>query len=356
MKKLLILSFFTIQTSFSQTLSFKSEEVNYWNTADSAHIFGTLTIPETGSKFPAVILISGSGIQDRDETLFGHKPFKEIAEYLTNRGFIVLRVDDRGAGKTTFGKNPKTITSEDFAEDVKYGIDFLKKRKEINPKKIGLIGHSEGGMIAPMVAAHTKDVAYIILLAGTGVSGEAILQKQFTQQIDALLNLSDRFKQKYAKYVSTVLKAYKEANTQSEAIIDLDKITKNWKDSLSTEEAKYAGGLTNVYYTFKNMAVDWGRFFIKYDPKMALSKTKCPILVLNGAKDHQVFPEENLAGIEEGLKIAKNKHYKIIKIEDLNHLFQHSITGLPQEYTTIKGGFASEALQIMGDWLFTITN
>lgn len=353
MKKIFILTILAIQVTFAQN-TFKSEEVNYWNVTDSVHIFGTLTMPENGSKFPAVILITGSGTQDRDETILGHKPFKVIAEYLSNNGIAVLRVDDRGAGKTTKGRNPKAITSENFAEDVKSGIDYLKTRSEINRKKIGLIGHSEGGMIAPMVAAQSKDVSFIISLAGTGVSGEVILQKQLTMPIESIPNFSTTFKQKYALYIANVLSAYKKAETQTDAVFALDKITKNWKDSLSSEEAKYAGNLANVYYTLKNMAINWGRFFIKFDPKTAISKVKCPILVLNGSKDHQVFPEENLAGIEEGLKIAKNKHYKIIKLEGLNHLFQHSETGLPQEYAKIKEDFAPEALQIMGDWLIKI--
>ncbi len=355
MKKIFILSFLAIQASFAQTSTFKSEEVNYWNIADSVHIFGTLTMPTNGTKFPAVILITGSGPQDRDATMLGHKPFKIIAEYLSERGFAVLRLDDRGAGKTTIGKNPAAITSENFAKDVLSGIDFLKTRSEINPKKIGLVGHSEGGMIAPMVAAQTKAVAYIVSLAGTGVSGEVILQKQLTQQVDALPNVSADFKQKYAKYVANVLRAYGKANTQVVALADLETLTKNWRDSLSKDDTKYAGSLANIYYTFKSISIDWGRFFIQYDPKMALSKTKCPILVLNGSTDRQVFADENLAGIEEGLKMAKNKRYKIIKMERLNHLFQHSATGLPQEYAKIKEDFAPEALQIMGDWLVETT-
>lgn len=354
MKKVFILTILAIQATFAQN-TFKSEEVNYWNTTDSVHVFGTLTMPEKGSKFPAVILITGSGTQDRDETILGHKPFKVIAEYLTGRGFAVLRVDDRGAGKTTLGRNPKAMTSENFAYDVKCGIDYLKTRSEINSKKIGLIGHSEGGIIAPMVAAKSEDVAFIVSLAGTGVSGEVILQKQLTIPIEAIPEFSATFKQKYAVYIAHVLRAYRQAESQADAVLSLDKITKNWKDSLSTEEAKYASNLANVYYTLKNMSIDWGRFFIKFDPKTAISKVKCPILVLNGSKDHQVFPEENLAGIEEGLKMAKNKHYKILKLEGLNHLFQHAETGLPQEYAKIKEDFAPEALQIMGDWLIQTT-
>jgi pimeloyl-ACP methyl ester carboxylesterase len=353
MKNIFLFTILAIQLTFAQA-TFKSEEVNYWNQADSVHIFGTLTMPENGSMFPAVILITGSGTQDRDETILGHKPFKVIAEYLTNNGIAVLRVDDRGAGKTTLGKNIKTVTSENFAEDVKSGIKYLKTRNEINHKKIGLIGHSEGGMIASMVAAQSQDISFIVSLAGTGVSGEIILQKQLTIPIESIPNFSTTFKQKYALYIASVLNAYKQAETQTVAVLSLDKITKNWKDSLSPEDTKYASNLANVYYTLKKLAIDWGRFFIKFDPKTAISKVKCPILVLNGSKDHQVFPEENLSNIEEGLKIAKNKHYKIIKLEGLNHLFQHAETGLPQEYAKIKEDFAPEALQIMSDWLIKI--
>lgn len=355
MKKIFILSLFVIQATFAQTPSFKSEEVNYWNTADSAHIFGTLTMPENGSKFPAVILITGSGPEDRDETLFGHKPFKVIAEYLTGRGFAVLRVDDRGTGKTTIGKNPKNVTSENFAKDVKSGIDFLKNRSEINPKKIGLIGHSEGGMIAPMVAAETKDIAYIVSLAGPGVSGENILQRQLTEQVLSSNVISDSFKEKLTLYVANVLKAYKEVNSKKEALDSLEKTTQKWKENLKSEDSKFNSNSINVYYALKGLATDWGRFFIKYEPTIALSNLKIPYLALNGSKDHQVFPDENLAGIEEGLKMAKNEHYKIIKLEGLNHLFQHAETGLGNEYAKIKEDFAPEALQIMGDWLVETT-
>ena len=355
MKNLTFLLLLLSHLVFSQEDKFRSEEVNYWNIADSVHIFGTLTMPEMGSKFPAVILITGSGPEDRDETIFGHKPFKVIAEYLTNRGFAVLRVDDRGVGQTSKGRNPKLVTSENFAKDVLSGIEFLKNRSEINPTKIGLIGHSEGGMIAPMVANQSKDVAFIVSLAGTGVSGEVILQKQLTQQVTSLPNLSIDFKQKYGKYIADVLKAYKSDTTSSQAITDLDTLTKQWKVSLNPEDVQVGKSFSVMYPTLKSMSINWGRFFIKYDPKSALSKIKIPFLALNGSKDKQVYPDENLKAIEEGLIIAENKNYKIAKLEDLNHLFQHAKTGFGYEYATIKEDFAPEALQIMGDWLMEIT-
>lgn len=355
MKNYTFLLLFLSHFSFSQESKYRSEEVAYWNLADSVHIFGTLTTPEKGSKFPAVLLITGSGPEDRDETILGHKPFKVIAEYLTNRGFAVLRVDDRGVGKTSLGKNPQVVTSENFAKDVIAGVDFLKSHSEINPTKIGLIGHSEGGFIAPMAANKSKDVAFIISLAGTGVSGDVILQKQLTQQVLNLPNLTDDFKQKYEKYIADVLKAFKTDTTRTQAITDLETLTKQWKASLNPEDLKVSKSFSIIYSTLKGMSIDWGRFFIRHDPKSELCKIKIPVLALNGAKDTQVYADENLKGFEEGLQMAKNTRYKILKLEGLNHLFQHAKTGFAYEYATIKEDFAPEALQIMGDWLTEIT-
>jgi uncharacterized protein len=355
MKKLTLLLFLLSHLAFSQENKFRSEEVDYWNMADSVHIYGTLTMPETGSKFPAVLLITGSGPEDRDETILGHKPFKVIAEYLSNRGFAVLRVDDRGVGKTTLGKNPKLATSENFAKDVLSGVDFLKNRSEINASKIGLIGHSEGGMIAPMAANQSKDVAFIVSLAGTGVAGDVIMQKQLTQQVTSLPNLTNDFKQKYENYIANILKAYKIDTSRSQAIAHLDTLTNQWKASLNPEDVKIGRSFSIMYPTLKSMSIDWGRFFIRHDPKIELSKIKIPILALNGSKDTQVYAYENLKGFEEGLQMAENTHYKIVKLEGLNHLFQHAKTGFGFEYATIKEDFAPEALQIMGDWLTEIT-
>jgi len=155
---------------------YKEEEVVYENKEAGITLAGTLTLPRQECPFPAVLLISGSGPQDRNETLLGHRPFLVLADYLTRRGIAVLRVDDRGVGEST--GNISQATSEDFATDVLAGIEYLKNRKEINPMQIGLIGHSEGGFIAPMVAVQSPDVAFIVLMAGTGLTGEEILYLQ----------------------------------------------------------------------------------------------------------------------------------------------------------------------------------
>src|SRR6185295_8812237 len=155
---------------------YDEQEVSYRNEKDNVKIAGTLTLPRSAGPYPVVLLITGSGSQDRNETIAGHRPFLVLADYLTRNGIAVLRVDDRGVGGTDLGS--RSATSENFAEDVVAGVSFLKQRKEINPKMIGLIGHSEGGMIAPMVAARSNDVAFIVLLAGLGQRGEDVIYAQ----------------------------------------------------------------------------------------------------------------------------------------------------------------------------------
>lgn len=352
MKKIFLLSFLAIQATFAQN-TFKSEEVNYWNTTDSVHIFGTLTMPEKGSKFPAVILITGSGTQDRNSTLFGHKPFKVIAEYLSERGIAVLRFDDRGAGKTTLGKNFKTVTSADFAKDVAAGIEYLKTRTDINRKKIGLIGHSEGGMIAPMVANNTKDIAYIISLAGSGVSGKIVAGNQIStiKLKGGMDSLSVKEFVDFNDKLIDIIASDDEQKTKEEK---MRQVVNSLSVAFKTEN-KLLGNEEVFIKSQLKSGIPWVKFFLTHEPAQDWEKVKCPVLALNGTKDTQVDADLHLPAIENALKKAENKHFKILKLEGLNHLFQHAETGLPQEYTKIKEDFAPEALQIMGDWLVKTT-
>jgi uncharacterized protein len=346
---LLLLSHF----AFSQENKCRSEEVDYWNLADSVHIFGTLSMPEAGSKFPAVLLITGSGTQDRDETILGHKPFKIIAEYLGNRGFAVLRVDDRGIGKTTLGKNPKLATSENFAKDVLSGVEFLKNRSEINPQKIGLIGHSEGGMIAPMVANQSKDVAFIVSLAGTGVPGHIVTHNQMETLLFAAKMDTLRVKQQLAfndSLVSLMMNEKDDKIFEEKLAVEINGLS----DELKTKFG-FKGMEKMVIAQVKSQNIPWSKFFMKHDPTDDWLKVKVPVLALNGTKDTQVAYDLHLSAIEKALKNGGNLHYKIVKLEGLNHLFQHAQTGLVNEYATIKEDFAPEALKIMGDWLTEIT-
>lgn len=346
---LLLLSHF----AFSQENKFRSEEVDYWNTTDSVHIFGTLTIPETGSKFPAVLLITGSGTQDRDATVFGHKSFKIIAEYLTNRGFAVLRVDDRGAGKSTLGRNPKSATSENFAKDVLSGVNFLKNRSDINPSNIGLIGHSEGGMIAPMAANQSKDVAFIVSLAGTGVPGHIVSHNQMETMLFASKMDSSRVKQQVAfndEIIALMMNENDSKIFEEKLAIKINGMS----DELKTKFG-FKGMEKMVIAQVKSQNIPWTKFFMKHDPSDDWKNVKIPVLALNGTKDTQVTIDLHLSAIEKALKNGGNKHYKIVKLEGLNHLFQHAETGLLNEYAKIKEDFAPEALQVMGDWLTEIT-
>jgi pimeloyl-ACP methyl ester carboxylesterase len=324
-------------------------EVTYQNVKDSITLAGTLTLPNRAEPFPAVILITGSGAQDRDETLLGHKPFLIIADYLTRRGIAVLRVDDRGIGGST-GKN-KNSTSADFANDVRAGIDFLKQRSEIDKKRIGLVGHSEGGLIAPMVASTSKDVAFIVMLAGTGLTGEEIITLQ--SELIARANNEPEENIRRARRLNTAAIAIAKKNLDGETERkELRKAVETFVASLpDSQSAAMKNPVEEIEAQTRMFFSPWVRYFLTYDPRPALQKVTCPVLALNGEKDLQVPPKENLAAIEKALKAGKNKNYSVKELPGLNHLFQHSLTGSPLEYGTIEETFAPEALQIMGDWI-----
>ena len=315
---------------------------------------GTLTLPESGGPFPAVLLITGSGPQDRDETVAGHKPFWIIADYLTRQGIAVLRVDDRGTGKSTgFFKG---ATSGDFATDVLAGVAYLKSRKEINPRQIGLVGHSEGGLIAPMVAVQSDDVAFIVLLAGPGVDGSQILLMQGALisraggTSEALIKQS----RNYSKRMHEIVKAEPNNERAEKKIREMHAASRAaLSEELKKETRELAPDLeAQLNMTIKQILTPWFRYFLIYDPRPALRKVNCPVLAINGEKDLQVPSKENLAAMEQALKAGSNTDdYTLKELPDLNHLFQHAKTGAPTEYSKIEETFAPEALKIMGDWI-----
>jgi len=329
---------------------YRAENVAYENKAGGVKLAGTLTIPRGEGRFPAVILITGSGAQDRDESLLGHKPFLVLADYLTRRGVAVLRVDDRGVGGST--GSISSSTSEDFAGDVLAGLAFLKERKEIDSKKIGMIGHSEGGIIAPIAAARSKDVAFIVLMAGTGVPGAQILEAQ-GQLILKAGGASEsllKFQRGAQKRLVDIIAQEKD---QKAAQVKLAAAVKEIIASMPESERKAAGdaggGLSQAVFTQFNNA--WFRSFIAFDPRSSLRKVQCPVLALNGEKDLQVPAKENLAEIDKALKAGGNRNVKTVELPGLNHLFQPCKTGAPSEYASIETTIAPEALKVMGDWI-----
>ena len=326
-----------------------SENVTFKNIKDSVTLAGTLTLPEKSGKFPVVILISGSGAQNRDEEIMGHKPFLVLADYLTRHGIAVLRYDDRGVGGST--GSMKTATSEDFVNDVMAAIKYLKTKKEIDKHKIGLIGHSEGGMIAPMVASRSKDVSFIVLLAGPGIRGADLLLKQ-EEEIYKASGISDEQIKRSAKVNQALFNII--LNTTDDTALK-EKLTNylvKTFDKLPEQERPSgmdADDFTRM--TVAKLTSPWMLYFLRYDPAPVLEKVKCPVLALNGSKDLQVNAKINLTGIRNALEKGGNKDFTIKDLPGLNHLFQECTTGLPTEYSQIEQTFSPAALKIISDWI-----
>lgn len=325
------------------------EEVTYPNAKDSVTLAGTLTMPRSGGPFPAVILITGSGQQDRDESLFGHRPFLVLADYLTRRGIAVLRVDDRGVGGSK--GDVSQATSEDFARDVLAGVAYLKTRKEIDPKRIGLVGHSEGGCIAPIAATQSNDVAFIVLMAGTGVTGDVIIEGQVVSQLkaqgadQALIDMTIQSQRR----VVEVIKSEADPNVAKEKIrkIVTDAVSK--LDEKQKKIVEYREGYVDAQV--KAATSKWLRFFITHDPKETLRKVKCPVLAINGSLDMQVPARLNLPVIEQALREGKNPDVTIKELAGLNHLFQTAKTGAGDEYARIEETMSPVALETIAKWI-----
>ena len=316
---------------------YREEDVTYANKAAGNTLSATLAIPQGKGPFPAVLLISGSGPNDRDETLFGHKPFLVLSDYLTRRGIAVLRADKRGIGKST--GDYAHATTADFATDAEAGVAFLKTRSEVDSHKIGLIGHSEGGVVAPMVAARNSDVAFVVLLAGSGVPGDQII----VEQTRLLAEAAGVSKEKAA-----------EAAVQERELLALVKAEKD-EAALDKKlrEKLAAGGVpeARIDTSIKEITSPWFRYFLAYDPATALGKLTCPVLVLNGSKDLQVPPAQNLPAIRKALEAGGNKHFEIDDLPGLNHLFQTAKTGSLAEYAQIEETISPVALDKISGWI-----
>ncbi len=328
---------------------YDSEAVQFANVKEKFELAGTLTLPNKKGIFPAVVLISGSGPQNRDEEIMGHKPFLVLSDYLTKHGIAVLRFDDRGTAKS--GGDFKTATSADFATDVEAAVRYLLTRKEIDPNKIGLIGHSEGGMIAPMVAARSKAIRFIVLLAGPGLPGEKLLllQQQAIGKASGM-DLQDLKKMVAAnkKAFGIVLRSSNEKEIKGRLTTYLKEAYRRLPES---ETAKGIQEENFIQSRLKQLTSPWMQYFLKYDPGPALEKVKCPVLALNGSKDLQVPAKSNLQAIERALKKGGNTKITIKELPGLNHLFQECETGLPAEYAKMDQTIAPLALNEMTTWI-----
>jgi pimeloyl-ACP methyl ester carboxylesterase len=333
--------------------SYNAEEVTFTNSKANIQLAGTFTFPKREGKFPAVILISGSGPQNRDEELMGHKPFLVLSDYLTKAGIAVLRFDDRGVGQSK--GDFKSATTVDFASDVESAIDYLKTRKEILANGIGLVGHSEGGIIAPMVAVQPGKVNYIVLLAGTGIRGDKLLLLQ-QELVAKASGTKDAEIQQTREVNAGAFEILLKSSSAEAAKPDL-------KRYLSAAMKKYPDdtkpkGMTEdefIALQLNQITAPWMYFFIRYDPSVALEKVKCPVLALNGEKDLQVPAKVNLPAIEKALKKGGNQHFTTRELPGLNHLFQECKTGAPTEYATIEQTFSPVAMGEVAKWILQQT-
>lgn len=336
--------------------NYKIDSLEYDNADKSVHLGATLTRPFGNKKYPVAILITGSGLEDRDETILGHKPFAIIADYLTKQGIAVLRVDDRTKGKSK--GNVSQATTFSFTQDLLTSLAFLKTRNDIDTSKIGLIGHSEGGLISYMAYQQWPHFKFIITLAGQGISGEKILLKQGTEP---LLNagISKTAYKAYYKLHQSALSIIAKTNNDSITNAGLKELFGNWEkdypdsilkeiNALNVTKEQYAASMAPF------MANKWLNYFIKADPASYLKNIKCPFLILNGDKDMQVYADENVPAIQTALKQANNNNVTTNVLKNINHLFQHCNKGTPIEYGLIEESFAPEVLQIMGNWIKTI--
>jgi len=315
---------------------YREEEVSYKNPAANIELAATITLPEGRGPFPAVLLMAGSGPHDRDETIMGHKPFLVLADYLTRKGIVVLRADKRGVGKS--GGDYSKAVMTDFASDADAGVAYLKTRAEVDPKKIGLLGHSEGAVEAPMSAAHNPDVAFVVMMAGPGVPGDQLLPEQMRRIEEASGKSKDEIEKDIALQREIL------------AIVEKDKddaaLDKDLREKLAGKVPEAQMGMQ-----VKAVSSPWFRNLLQYDPAPVLSKLTCPVLVLNGERDVQVPPQQNLPPIRKALESGGNKNFEIDELPGLNHLFQTSKTGGIAEYSEIEETMSPIALEKVASWL-----
>jgi alpha-beta hydrolase superfamily lysophospholipase len=318
------------------------EEVHF--SSGNLEMVGTLTYQVSSKPLPTVVLVHGSGPHSRDQVIFGHKPFLLLADYLSRRGFAVLRYDKRGIGQS--GGDYKSATSFDFADDALAAVNFLKQHSKVDPHHLGLLGHSEGGWIVPLVAAKSPDVKFLVLMAGCAIAGEQIL----LTQIEAIQLAQGVSREELDKNLELAKQTYAIIREETDNEAAYKRIRALYKNSESepkneAEEEKFRT------QTLKGVLSPWYRTFITHDPGPTLTRVNCPVLALNGDKDLQVLDEINLAAIKTAMETGGNKNLTIEKLPGLNHLFQTCKTGLVAEYGTIEETLAPSVLELISHWL-----
>ena len=333
----------------SKPYPYIEENVSFENKSANIKLAGTLTLPSKKGKFPVAILISGSGPQDRNEEILGHKPFLILADELTKKGIAVLRFDDRGTAEST--GDFMSATTADFATDVEAAIAYLRTRKDIDKKNIGLIGHSEGGLIAPMVAAKDKKINFIVLLAGTGIQGnELLLLQEALIAKDAGVGENEIEETRKSSKIAYDLVV----NAKNDELLKVD-LSKHIRKTLrENRESEKPEGMTEkelVDLQVEQLMMPWMQYFLKYNPVSTLEKVKCSVLALNGEYDLQVPAAINLEAIKAATTKGGNSNVTTVTLPKLNHLFQECTSGSPNEYANIKQTIAPLALETVSSWV-----
>ncbi|HVU85988.1 MAG TPA: alpha/beta fold hydrolase [Pirellulales bacterium] len=337
---------------------YEEREVTVENKPAGVKLAGTLTVPKGDKPFPAVLLISGSGPQDRDESLLGHQPFLVLADYLTRRGIAVLRLDDRGVGGSS--GDLATSTTDDLAGDALAAVEFLKSCAEFDPQRIGLVGHSEGGLIAPLAASRSDDVKFIVLIAGPGVTGEEILyaQGELISRAGGGGDAATKFQRALQEKLFAIVKDFERqaAAAPGDMPPDTAEVEKKLVAAITglsilLPEDKRKAAEAQAQAQARSLVTPWFRYFLSYDPRPTLAKVHCPVLAVIGERDLQVPPAQNLPEIEKALKAAGNGNYTLHELPTLNHLLQTCTTGAPSEYGQIEETMAPSALALIGDWI-----
>ena len=314
-------------------------EVHFNNLAAHIQLAGTLSVPNGKGPFPAVVLISGTGHNTRDEDVWGHKVFLVLADTLNRNGFAVLRYDKRGVGGSS--GNYGAATTADFASDADAAVAWLKTQPQIDASGIGVLGHSEGGIIAPAVAAGDKSVAFVVMIAGPCIRGDKLFVLQSAMTAKAY-GAPDDYIARRRLFDQELYSAILSAPSES-AALDRAKalVARGLADKLV--DANEAESLP------KDDTSPWERYFLAYDPAPTLARLTVPVLVLNGSLDVQVPAKENLAAAREALR--GNPNATVIELPGLNHLLQDAKTGAPSEYNDIEETMSPTALKIITDWL-----
>lgn len=333
---------------------YHAEDVSYPNPDEGHMLAGTFTRPPGDGPFPAVLLVSGSGPQDRNEALLGHRPFLVLSDHLTRSGLAVLRFDDRGVGES--GGDFASATSADFASDALAGVAYLKTRADVDADKIGLAGHSEGGLIAPMAAVRSSDVAFIVLMAGPGVTGERILYAQGAL-IARASGASEEAIAKNLERQRAIFDVLKSEPDTAAAARRIEVLVLAGLEEATEEERSQAGvdedaPLEEVAAAqAAQVNTPWFRYFLVHDPAPVLEQVAVPVLAVNGEKDLQVPYEENLREIEAALKRGGNTRWEVHALPDHNHLFQRAETGAPSEYQGIDETWSVESMELIAQWI-----